>query len=124
MENTNILINKIPRKEVYKTWLNFTVPIHKLTGREIDVLSEMIVERNEIMSKVKESSLVELILNSSESRVNICNRLGINGQAYNNLLCKLKTKGIVNEGKINKKFIPNVKEGANNYTLVLNFKLV
>lgn len=115
-----ILTNK---KEIFRYWLEFLKPYHKLRSKEIEALSIMLYYRYELSREVNASEFVDRLLFSTETRNKIREELGdMNQKVFNNLLSSLRRQKVLSkENKINPVLIPNMTEDG--FKLIFDFEI-
>jgi glycerol-3-phosphate O-acyltransferase len=125
MLNQKMNIKRIhtDKKSIFRYWLEFLKPYHKLRTKEIEALSLMLYYRYELSREIKDPDMVDMILFSTQTRSKIREDLGGMGQkVFNNLLTSLRKKNIINkENKINHVLIPNMSEDG--FKLVFDFEV-
>lgn len=111
------------KKLIFRFWLEFLKPYHKLRAKEIEALSLLLYYRYELSREISKEDIVDMILFSTETRVKIREELGGMGQkVFNNLLTSLRKKGVITKGnKIHHVLIPSMTEGG--FKLVFNFEV-
>jgi len=111
------------KKSIFRYWLEFLKPYHKLRNKEIEALSLMLYYRYELSREIPNLDMVDMILFSTETRGKI--RVELNNMSqkvFNNLLTSLRKKGVLTkENKINHVLIPNMTEDG--FKLVFNFEV-
>ena len=122
-KNINIKRIHTDRRSIFKYWLGFLKPYHKLRQKEIEALSLMLYYRYELSKEVQSKDLVDRLLFSTETRHKI--RFDLNDMSqkvFNNLLTSLRKKKVLTkDNKINPKLIPNMTEDG--FTLVFDFEI-
>jgi len=111
------------KKSIFRYWLEFLRPYHKLRTKEIEALSLLLYYRYEISRSIPDPEMVDMVLFSTQTRNKIREDLGKMGQkVFNNLLTSLRKKDIIREGnKINHVLIPNMTEDG--FKLVFDFEV-
>jgi len=111
------------KKSIFRYWLEFLKPYHKLRTKEIEALSLMLYYRYELTREISNMEIVDMILFSTETRSKIRKDLGDMGQkVFNNLLTSLRKKGVITkDNKINHVLIPRMTEDG--FKLVFNFEV-
>ena len=112
---------RIPCKQdsVFRYWLEFTIPFHKLTSREIDVATAFLKERYTLNKVILDSALVDRTLMSEESQKHLRQECGLTYQHFQVIKNKLKSKKFFINDIINPRLIPNIKEDSNGYFQLL-----
>lgn len=120
-QNMNIKRIHTDKKSIFRYWLEFLKPYHKLRAKEIEALSLMLYYRYELSREIKDTDMVDMILFSTQTRNKIREDLGGMGQkVFNNLLTSLRKKKIISkENKINHVLIPNMTEEG--FKLIFDF---
>jgi len=122
-KNMNIKRIHTDKKSIFRYWLEFLKPYHKLRNKEIEALSLMLYYRYELSREIPNLDMVDMILFSTETRGKI--RVELNNMSqkvFNNLLTSLRKKGVLTkENKINHVLIPNMTEDG--FKLVFNFEV-
>lgn len=122
-QNMNIKRIHTDKKSIFRYWLEFLKPYHKLRTKEIEALSLMLYYRYELTREIANMEIVDMILFSTETRSKIRKDLGDMGQkVFNNLLTSLRKKGVITkDNKINHVLIPRMTEDG--FKLVFNFEV-
>ena len=120
-QNMNIKRIHTDKKSIFRYWLEFLKPYHKLRAKEIEALSLMLYYRYELSREIKDAAMVDMILFSTQTRNKIREDLGGMGQkVFNNLLTSLRKKNIISkDNKINHVLIPNMTEEG--FKLIFDF---
>jgi hypothetical protein len=123
MNNINVKRIKTGKKEIFKYWLEFLKPYHRLRQKEIDALSLMLYYRYELSREVKNPDLVNKLLFATDTRNQIRADLNdMSQKVFNNLLTSLRKKGVLTKGNvINPVLVPNMTEDG--FKLIFNFEI-
>ena len=122
----NSSVTKIPCNldKFFKYWLQFTAPLHKLQNKEIKVLSFILKKRYELSYIIADDEVIDSFLFSTEVRDQIVLESGESKTNFSVILSKLRSKEVILEdNKINKKFIPNIDDDFNEFKLTFHFVL-
>jgi hypothetical protein len=111
------------KKSIFRFWLEFLKPYHKLRAKEIEALSLMLYYRYELSREIKDPDMVNMVLFSTQTRNKIREDLGGMGQkVFNNLLTSLRKKSIISkDNKINHVLIPSMSEDG--FKLIFHFEV-
>lgn len=111
------------KKSIFRYWLEFLKPYHKLRSKEIEALSLMLYYRYELSREIKDTEIVDIILFSTQTRNKIREDLGgMSQKVFNNLLTSLRNKKTISKNnKINHVLIPNMTE--NGFKLIFDFEI-
>lgn len=125
MNNTNVKRIKTNKRKLFRYWLEFLKPYHKLAHKEIEALSLMLYYRHELSREVLNEELVDNILFSQSTRLQIMKDLGgMSNKVFNNLLTSLRKKKVLSkDNKILPSLIPMMDKNSSNFRLIFNFEL-
>lgn len=122
-QNKNIKRIHTTKKSIFRYWLEFLRPYHKLRTKEIEALSLMLYYRYELTREVSNEEIVDTMLFSTSTRNKIRVELGdMDQKVFNNLLTSLRKKNVLSkENKITKVLIPKMTEGG--FQLIFDFDI-
>lgn len=124
--NTNVNVVRIPatvETNFFKYWFEFLKPYHKLTSREIDVISELVKIRFQLSKVILDENVLDSVLMSEDTKKKVREICKIKLSHFQVIMGKLRKHGIIVNDKINKRFIPNIKEDAKDFRLIFYFDL-
>lgn len=105
----------------FKYWFNFLKPFHKMTDREIDVISALLRKRYALSKVVQDRVLLEKITLSDDTKREVREECGLSPAHFQLILSKLKKKGAISDSGINPKFIPKLTDKGDHFQLLLLF---
>ena len=115
-QDMNIKRIHTDKKSIFRYWLEFLRPYHKLRTKEIEALSLLLYYRYELSRSISDNNMVDVVLFSTQTRNKIREDLGgMTQKVFNNLLTSIIKK----ENKINHVLIPNMTE--NGFKLIFDF---
>lgn len=122
-QNMNIKRIHTDKKSIFRLWLEFLKPYHKLRNKEVEALSLMLYYRYELSREIPNIEMVDMILFSTETRAKIRLELSnMSQKVFNNLLTSLRKKGVLTkDNKIHHNLIPNMTEDG--FKLIFNFEV-
>ena len=121
MKNANIANIRSDINTFFAHWVALTKPLHKLTDAEASILLAFLRKRYLYASNVRDDDVVNKLLFSTDTRKEIMQELGMKMGTFQNYLTSMRTKGVILENKLNKKLIPNLEVGADNFKLIFSF---
>lgn len=124
LQSTNLF--NIPcsnRKEFYQFWLAITRPFHKLAVREIEILALFLYKREQYLTMIDESLVDSLLLKRGDIKSSIREELGISSSYLQVVMSKFRDKGVIVNGRIDKKFIPSIDPLSHSNRLIFNFNI-
>ena len=106
----------------FKLWIEFLRPLHKLTNREIDVIASFIKHRYTLSKAISDVAILDRITLSKDTQKEVIKDCGITLQYLQTTMSKFRKNGVIVNGRINPKFIPNINDKGM-ITLLLCFDL-
>lgn len=106
----------------FKLWIEFLRPLHKLTNREIDVIASFIKHRYTLSKAISDAAILDRITLSKDTQKEVIKDCGITLQYLQTTMSKFRKNGVIVNGRINPKFIPNINDKGM-ITLLLCFDL-
>ena len=122
----NSSITQIPctLDKFFKYWLQFTAPLHKLQNKDIEVLSFILKKRYELSKVITDDNVIDSYLLSREIRDQMLEESGETRSNFQVTLSKLRKQGVISpDGKINKRFIPNLDNDSLRFELMIIFDI-
>jgi hypothetical protein len=108
-------------KNFFRYWFMFLEPFHNLTDREIDIVVEFLKHRFILSKKISDPEILNKVLMGEDTKRQIREDNNISLQHFQVIMGKLRKKKVIIDNKLNPKFIPNTKEGASHFKLLLLF---
>lgn len=110
-------------KSFFKYWFVFLRPFHKLTDREIDVITSFVKQRYELSKVIKDNEILDKVTMSEDTKKKVREECNITLPHFQVIMGKLRKNKVIVDGKINPRFIPNINEEAGTFQLLLLFEL-
>jgi len=107
----------------FRWWVEILRPLHKLTEREMDVITIFLRKRHELSKDILDPIKLDKYLMSDDIKREIREECGITAAHFQVIMGKLRKQGVMHDGKINPKFIPNVKDDDGIFQLLFFFQL-
>lgn len=107
----------------FRYWLEFLKPFHRLTDREIDVTASFLKERYELSKVVSDPIVLDRLTMSEDTKRKVRQDCQISQAHFQVIMTKLKKNKVIENGKINPKFIPKIDGDDNNFQLLILFDL-
>lgn len=105
----------------FKQWFKFLLPYHGLTDREMDIAAAFLLKRYELSKVISDTNILESVLMNEDTKRTIREECDVKHQHFQVIMSKLRKANIIVDNKINPRFIPNIKEGKENFNLMLMF---
>lgn len=110
-------------KSFFRYWFMFLEPFHKLTDREIDVITSFVKQRYELSKVIKDDNILDKVTMSEDIKRKVREECSITLPHFQVIMGKLRKSKIIVDGKINPRFIPNINEETGTFQLLLLFEL-
>lgn len=118
----NIVRFNVTKGRMYSIWLRLLLPFHKLSPKLIEVATQLIIRRDELLGKLEDKSLLKALLLSSDTADVITQRLNLSKKHYYVCIHRLKEAGFIKGDDINHRFLPKLSN-SQNYNLLFYFDL-
>lgn len=110
-------------KSFFRLWFKFLEPFHKLTDREIDVITSFVKQRYELSKVIKDNEILDKVTMSEDTKKKVREECNITLPHFQVIMGKLRKNKVIIDGKINPRFIPNIDEETGIFQLLLLFEL-
>ena len=110
-------------KSFFRLWFKFLEPFHKLTDREIDVITSFVKQRYELSKVIKDNDILDKVTMSEDTKRKVREECNITLPHFQVIMGKLRKNKVIVDGKINPIFIPNIDEETGTFQLLLLFEL-
>lgn len=107
----------------FRYWFLFLKPFHKLTDREIDVITSFVKQRYELSKVIKDNEILDKVVMSEDTKRKVREECNITLPHFQVIMGKLRSTKVIIDGKINPRFIPNIEEENGFFKLLLLFDL-
>ena len=109
--------------DFFRWWVEILKPLHGLTEREIDIITAFLKKRHELSKDILDPIKLDKYLMNDETKREIREECGISLAHFQVIMAKFRKSNVLIDGKINPKFIPNIKEGDSTFQLLFFFQL-
>lgn len=107
----------------FRYWFEFLRPFHKLTDREMDVIASFVKHRYMLSKVVSDQEILNRLTMSDDTKRKVREDCNISQAHFQVIMTKLKKSKVIENGRINPKFIPRLDKDSNNFQLLLSFNL-
>lgn len=107
----------------FRYWFLFLQPFHKLTNREIDVITAFVKHRYNLSKVIKDNDILDKVVMSEDTKKKVREECNMTLPHFQVVMGNLKKNKVILNGKINPKFIPNLSENAEYFQLMLLFDI-
>lgn len=105
-------------------YLQITKPMHKLSDKKIDLLTEILhLYTIEQKNFVREADVWKIVFDG-ENRAKIRNNLDMAKQVFENYMSDLRKRGVIIDNQVNPKYNPSIAPGCTSYELLFKFNIV
>lgn len=106
-------------KSFFRLWFKFLEPFHKLTDREIDVITSFVKQRYGLSKVIKDNEILDKVTMSEDTKKKVREECNITLPHFQVIMGKLRKNKVIVDGKINPRFIPNIDEETGAFQLLL-----
>lgn len=121
--NNVIIIPASTEGSFFRYWFEFLRPFHKLTDREMDVIASFVKHRYALSKVVSDQEVLNKLTMSDDTKKKVREDCNISQAHFQVIMTKLKKSKVIENGRINPKFIPRLDKDSNNFQLLLSFDL-
>ena len=121
--NNVIRIPTSLNSKFFRYWFEFLQPFHKLTEREIDVITSLVKQRYELSKVIKDDEILDRVTMSEDTKRKVREECNMTLPHFQVIMGKLRRNGLIVNNKINPRFIPNIREDSGTFQLLLLFEL-
>lgn len=107
----------------FRYWFEFLRPFHKLTDREMDVIASFVKHRYILSKVVNDQEVLNKLTMSDDVKKKVREDCNISQAHFQVIMTKLKKSKVIENGRINPKFIPRLVKDSDNFQLLLSFDL-
>lgn len=108
--------------DFFVQWLSFLRPLNHLTDSEVRLAAKLLEKRQKYREDIVNEDLIDELLFNPKTKKEIKDELKITNVHYQTIINNLKKKQVIIDNKINKWYIPKIKDGKI-VNLLLVFKL-
>ena len=117
MADIKIGVPTINNKDRIQKYLKVLYQFHKLTDKEMELLTEIIYLYYQLRDKYDEAIADKLIFDSDNRSIVKKNVNNMSDPIFQNYLSNLRKKNVIKDGKLAKVFIPP----SSNFNLIISF---
>lgn len=121
--NNVIRIPTSLNSKFFRYWFEFLQPFHKLTEREIDVITSLVKQRYELSKVIKDDKILDRVTMSEDTKRKVREECNMTLPHFQVIMGKLRKSKVIIDNKINPRFIPNIREDSGTFQLLLLFEL-
>lgn len=121
--NNVITIPSSAKNKFFQYWLEFLKPFHRLTEREIEVLACFLKHRYELSKVIKDTNVLDSVLMGEQTKRTIRKECNLTQTYFQAIMTKFRKGKVLEDNKINKKFIPRLNEDDSSFQLLIAFDL-
>lgn len=121
--NNVIRISTSLNSKFFRYWFEFLQPFHKLTEREIDVITSLVKQRYELSKVIKDDEILDRVTMSEDTKRKVREECNMTLSHFQVIMGKLRKSKVIIDNKINPRFIPNIREDSGTFQLLLLFEL-
>lgn len=89
----------------------------------MDVITSFVKQRYELSKVIKDNEILDKVTMSEDTKRKVREECNITLPHFQVIMGKLRKNKVIVDGRINPRFIPNVREDAGSFQLLLLFEL-
>lgn len=123
--NLNNVI-KVPVKtygSLYRAWLEYLTPMHKMNNRAKDLAACFLKERDRLSKSISDDKLLNNVLMSSDTKNQIKKECELSASFFDVLMKHLRKAGFIVDGAINPMYVPKKVPAEGYFNVMLLFDL-
>lgn len=115
---------RVPTKkdgDFFRLWVGFLKPYHDLTERESSILAYLLKSRYQLSKEINNEEILDQVLFSEQTKKKIYTELNITQENFHVLFSRLRKKGVIVGDKLNKRFVPALKDNDKEFKMIVSF---
>ena len=109
---------------VLKNWMAFTKPFHNLTQQEQETVAALLYQYIKLRESVTNEDMLWKMVFDYDTKTEVKKLLGgIKDYSLQNVLSRLRTKGVIEDNRIKKSYIPNIATDTKKYKIIFDFNV-
>lgn len=110
-------------QKFFRYWFEFLKPFHKLTDREIDVITAFTYERHLLSKVISDSDILDKVVMSEDTKKKVREQAKVSLAYFQVIMGTLRRNKVIVNNKLNPRFIPNIIEDNGSFKLMLLFDI-
>lgn len=123
MAMNNVIRIPTDLKKFFRMWYEFLKPFHKLTDREIDVITAFTYERYLLSKVISDPEILDKVVMSEDTKKKVREETDVTLAYFPVIMGKLRKNKVIINNKINPRFIPNISSESDSFKLMLLFDI-
>ena len=119
---SNPKLDVSPDGDFFRVWVEFLHPVHKLTGRQMDVLAAFLKKRYELSKVITDQKVLNNVLMGEGTKRQIREQYGITPKHFRVIMYKLRRNGVIRGNEIFLNLIPSITPDGVGLMVYFNFK--
>jgi hypothetical protein len=122
--NVKSLNVNVHLKTMFNLWLGITHTFHKLTKQQISVLALLLYYHHELSKDITNNKILWKMVFDYEIKEKIKKELELGDAGFQNVLTRLRKKGIINNNQIVSTYIPKLEKNSKSFRVIFNFNII
>jgi len=120
MRPNNVLYRKCTKESIFRDWLTFLEPFHRMTNREMDVAARILRQYFILKDKIDDLAVLQEVLWTPKSRKDMMASLCMTSAHFQIQLDHLRKKGFLkDDNAIEPRYLPHLSEEPRFHLLVV-----
>lgn len=107
----------------FRWWCTFLQPFVNFTERELDLVAEFLHQRFELSKVISDPAVLDSMTMSEATKNKVIEACGVSKEHFYVIMSRLRKSGIIVNGIINPRLIPNIRQEDNGtFQLLILFR--
>ena len=124
MKNVKQADINVTLKKLFRYWLQFTKPFHKLPNQKQQILSLLLYYHYNYKKEITNDKILWKMVFDYDTKLKIRKELGISDQVLQNNLTWFRKNDVVVDNTITPVLIPELEQTSKNFKIIFNFNIV
>ncbi|HEX8586074.1 MAG TPA: hypothetical protein VF680_16895 [Allosphingosinicella sp.] len=111
-------------KNFFMRYIEFLQPFHKLRKQEQTLLALLLYHHYRLKKEITNNKILWKEVFDYDTRVLICEEMGIVGQTLENLLTRLRKQKVIIDKQVSNLYIPEMSNDTKQFTITFNFNII
>lgn len=111
-------------KTFFFRYIELMTPFHKLAPRYQRILALLLYHHFQLQKEITNNKILWKVVFDYDTKILICDELGIQQSALENLYSQLRKKNVIVNNQISEVYIPNISLNAKTFNINFNFNII
>lgn len=111
-------------KELFKSWIKFTAPFHRLRAQPQSILALFLYYHYKYSREITNKKILWKLVFDYETKAAIKEELDISDAVMQNTMTYFRKKGVIVKEAINPAYIPNLDKDSKTFNIIYTFNII